>query len=183
MVAPGTPRLSISAVRALVVLIVAVLTVPAPATTQPTRGVRVEIYGDHTDQGGGAPYAHLVGTFVAPAIRFGTDTAYNWHPFELGNFGARITGVLEVVADGEYEFTLDSDDGSLFFISGRLVVDHGSGRGPEPATGRASLTAGRHAFELQFFEDYGGQSGVDLILPRGVSYGPIVRVAAGDVPR
>ena len=33
-----------------------------------------------------------------------------------------------------------------------------------------SLTAGVHTLEVQFFEDFGGTSGVDLPLPNGVSY-------------
>lgn len=163
----------LNVVRALIVLVVAVLTIPSVAATRSPNGVRVEIYGDHSDVGGGAPYDQLIGVFVAPHILFATTTAFEWHPYDLGNFGARMTGVLEVVADGEYSFTLDSADGSLLFIDGALVVDHGGGTGPEPATGRVFLTAGRHPFEVQAFEDYGGPSGVDLILPPGVSYGPL----------
>jgi PA14 domain-containing protein len=169
----GGAQVQVNAVRALIALIGAVLTVPSPATTQHAAGVRVEIYGDHSDVGGGAPYAHLIGTFTAQEILFATKTAYNWHPYDLGNFGARVSGALEVASDGEYAFTLDTDDGSLLFIDGALVTDHGGGSGPEPATGRTFLTAGRHSFEIQFFEDYGGPSGLDLILPPGVSYGPL----------
>jgi hypothetical protein len=159
--------------RALIVLVVAVLTVPSAATTHSPNGVRVEIYGDHTDVGGGAPYDQLIGVFTAPHILFATTTAFNWHPYNLGNFGARVTGVFQVAADGEYSFTLDSGDGSLLLIDGALVADHGGAHGPEPASGRVFLTAGRHRFEVQVFEDYGGPSGVDVILPPGVSYGPV----------
>jgi hypothetical protein len=35
------------------------------------------------------------------------------------------------------------------------------------------LTAGLHPFTVQFFEDFVGQSGVDLILPDGVSYSAV----------
>jgi hypothetical protein len=160
--------------RTLIVVMVAALTLPSTATTQPARGVRVEVYGDHTDVGGGAPYAHFIGAFSAPDILFGTRADFRWHPYSLANFGARVFGVLDVAADGEYAFTLDADDGGcLLFIDGALVADHGGGRGPEPVTGRVFLSAGRHPFEVQFFEDYGGPSGLDLVLPPGVSYGPI----------
>src|SRR5262249_1367969 len=62
-------------------------------------------------------------------------------------------------------------DGSLLFIDGIQVVDNGGTHTPATATGDATLTAGSHCFEVQFFECCGDPSGVDLILPEGVIYG------------
>ncbi len=49
---------------------------------------------------------------------------------------------------------------------------------PLIASGSAALTAGSHPFEVQFFEDFGGPSGVDLYLPTGVTYGEAIPAPA-----
>jgi len=132
----------------------------------------VKVYFGFQQSGGGAPYSSplVFGTLAPSDVLFGTATGFNWHPFGLLDFGADITGALAVSADGTYTFTLDSDDGSLLFIDGVLVVDNGNTHGPTAISGTATLSAGTHPFEIQFFECCGGPSGVDLILPQGVSY-------------
>jgi len=105
---------------------------------------------------------------------FATNTGYAWHPFALSDFGAEMTGYLLVASDATYTFTLNSDDGSLLFIDGSLVVDNGGPHPPQTAFNSVSLTAGLHPFTVQFFEDFGGPSGVDLILPEGVRYSAAV---------
>ena len=132
--------------------------------------VNVDVYSGHTTIGGGTPYSGLVGSFTDTDIQFATNTGYAWHPFGLGAFGADITGILAVPANGTYTFTLNSDDGSLLFIDGSLVVNNGGPHAPLVVSGSALLTAGNHPFEVQFFEDFGGPSGVDLYLPSGVTY-------------
>jgi hypothetical protein len=134
------------------------------------QAVTVDIYSGFQTSGGGAPYSGLVGSFTSPDILFATNTGWAWHPFGMGSFGADITGCLSVAASDNYSFSLSSDDGSLLFIDGSLVVNNGGPHGPVMVTGGAFLTAGLHSFEVQFFEDFGGASGVDLYLPNGVSY-------------
>lgn len=133
--------------------------------------VNVDIYSGFTTTGGGAPFSGLVGSFTADDVLFATNTGYAWHPFGLGSFGADISGILGVVADGTYTFTLNSDDGSRLFIDGSLAVDNGGAHSPFIVSDSVFLTAGSHPFEVQFFEDFGGPSGVDLSLPSGVTYG------------
>jgi len=132
--------------------------------------VNVGIYANHSNAGGGTPYSGFVGSFEVNSVSFATDTGYNWHPFGLTDFGADMTGCLNVAADGVYSFSLNSDDGSLLFIDGNLIVDNGGGHTPVVASGSALLVAGLHTFEVQFFECCGGPSGVDLGLPTGVSF-------------
>jgi hypothetical protein len=150
----------------------AVVNYTATASDNCGSAVQVSIYSGFTQTGGGAPYSSLVGTFTAPGVSFATDNGYAWHPFGLSSFGADITGTLVVAAAGTYTFSLDSDDGSLLFIDGTLVVNNGGTHAPAVSSGSVALTAGTHTFEVQFFEDLGGPSGVDLILPLGVTYGP-----------
>lgn len=139
--------------------------------TTGAQALDVNIYRTHlSDSGGGAPYADFAGSFVSPDIMFATSTGYDWHPFGLSDFGADILGCLNVVADGDYTFTLNSDDGSMLYIDGNLAVDNGGPHGPLAVSNTVSLTGGMHTLQVQFYEDFGGPSGLDLILPSGVSY-------------
>jgi hypothetical protein len=151
-------------------LCTAVVNYTATASDNCDSSLLVRIFSGHGLTGGGAPYSGLLGSFNATSISFATDTGYNWHPFGAPDFGADITGNLVVASAGTYTFSLNSDDGSLLFIDGNLVVDNGGAHAPQIASGNATLTAGTHTFEVQFFEDLGGPSGVDLILPAGVTY-------------
>jgi hypothetical protein len=131
-------------------------------------------YDETTDLGAGAPYSDLLGSFTSPDIMFYTNAGGDWFPLGLriGQvFGADITGWLDVASSGNYAFTLNSDDGSILLIDGGQVVYDGGAHSLYQGTGTASLTAGLHPFEVQFFEVFGPPSGVDLILPEGVTYG------------
>ena len=132
--------------------------------------ITVDVYSGHTIVGGGTPYSGLVGSFQSPDIMFATNTGYAWHPFGLGAFGAELTGWLAVVANGNYNFTLNSDDGSMLYIDNVLVVNNGGPHAPQVVASSAGLTAGEHPFRVEFYEDFGGPSGVDLYLPNGVTY-------------
>jgi hypothetical protein len=138
------------------------------------QALNVDIYTGFTENGGGAPYSDFVGSFTSSNIMFGTDTGWylpgGWHPYGLTDFGADITGCLQVASSDTYSFTLTSDDGSMLYIDGSLVVDNGGGHGITAVSGSTFLTAGKHSVEVQFFEAFGGESGVDLSLPAGVTY-------------
>jgi hypothetical protein len=133
--------------------------------------VKVDVYRGHSTTGGGTPYSDLEGSLTSPDIQYGNNTSFDWHPFGLPNFGAEMTGVIHVPTKGTYTFELYSDDGSMLYIDGVLVVDNGGPHPPIAVSDSAFLTAGTHAFKVEFFEDFGGASGVDLNLPEGVIYG------------
>src|SRR5262249_12736753 len=123
-------------------------TCSVPVTFGP---INVNIYSGFTPSGGGAPYTDFVGFLLSADVKFATDTGFSWHPFGQAQFGADITGYLNVSAAGTYTFTLNSDDGSLLFIDGSLVVDNGNPHTPQTVSGDATLTAGLHCFEIQYF--------------------------------
>lgn len=129
--------------------------------------VTTNIYSGFTTTGGGTPYSGFVGSIVTPEISFATDTGYNWHPFGLLEFGADVLATLTAPADGIYTFHLSSDDGSLVFVDGALLIDRGGPHGPSVSDGTLFLTAGAHAVEVQFFECCGGPSGLDFSIPTG----------------
>jgi hypothetical protein len=138
------------------------------------QAVTVDIYSGHSTVGGGTPYSGLVDSFTSPDIMFATNYGYYWFPRggDL-DFGAEFTGCLDVADDGSYIFGLDSDDGSMLYIDGGLVIDNGGGHPPLLIWSAPTfLTAGEHSFRVEFFEDFGGKSGVDLLLPDGVTYTP-----------
>ena len=87
------------------------------------------------------------------AVDFDNDAAFAL-PFEPETFGVRWTGFLTVPAEGTYRFTCGSDDGVRVRIDGTTVVEYSSLRPYAETSGDAKLTAGRHAIEIVFYENY-----------------------------
>lgn len=72
--------------------------------------------------------------------------------------GLRFTGSIEVPADGDWTFWTASDDGSWLWIDGERIVDNGGTHPTREREGTVQLTAGKHAFEVHFYEQGGGES-------------------------
>jgi mono/diheme cytochrome c family protein len=93
----------------------------------------------------GAVPSQLFDIAVAPSLR-------------ENSFGYVFTGFLKVPADGDYIFTLDSDDGARLTVDGReaILYDgiHGTG---SPKTATVTLHAGRPAIRLEYFQKEGGK--------------------------
>lgn len=78
------------------------------------------------------------------------------------NFGFVFTGALLVPADAEYEFVLDSDDGSALSIDGTELIRYDGIHGLGGARrAKLKLTQGRHALRVDYFQ---GQFGKGLQL-------------------
>ena len=89
-----------------------------------------------------------VGSFFAPDIDFGTGTQ-NWDPLGMSsNYGADITATIQVRSAGTYTFNTTSDEGSLLFIDGQLVVNNNYYQGATQRTGSINLSAGTHTMEV-----------------------------------
>jgi hypothetical protein len=153
-------------------MLYAMVVAASAACAAPAGAVVTNVYTGFTFSGGGAPYSGFAGSIITPDVQFFTDNAGNWHPFGLSEFGSDSFGSLSVAIAGNYTFSLFSDDGSLAFIDGGLVVNDGGAHAPTGAIGSVFLTAGVHSFEVQFFECCGGPSGVDFNVPTGVSLVP-----------
>ena len=78
-------------------------------------------------------------------------------------FGFVFTGILKVPADGEYTFSVDSDDGSRLTIQGQEIVlydgIHSTG---QPRVGKISLGKGRVPVRVDYFQ--GPTGAKDLII-------------------
>jgi hypothetical protein len=150
----------------------------ALAAIQANAQVDVKIYQPASDTGSGVTFGKLIGSFNSPNIQFGASLSFNWDPVppltdegtSHGAWGADFTGKLHVATTGDYSLTLDSDDGSYLFVNGALVINDGNDHGPNPVSELVHLNAGNTPFEVQFRENAVGTQGVDLDLPRGVTF-------------
>jgi len=115
-------------------------------------------------------FTNLYGSLTSTSIQFYASFSGAWHPFGLKRFGADITGIIVAASTTNYTFDLRSDDGSYLFIDGIEVVNNGGDHGYRSRTGTINLAAGNHVFEVQFYENGAGPSGVDLFLPSGITY-------------
>lgn len=68
-----------------------------------------------------------------------------------------FTGTLRAPAEGDYLFTVYSDDGSQLFLNGEMIVDNDGKHDFEPMTGKIHLTEGEHDFKLTYFNNTWGK--------------------------
>ena len=68
----------------------------------------------------------------------------------------KFEGYFKVDRDGNYRFSLDSDDGSKLYVDGRQVVDNDGIHPPKSVTGGVQLTKGIHKVVVAFFQAGGG---------------------------
>ncbi|HEX2748462.1 MAG TPA: PA14 domain-containing protein, partial [Verrucomicrobiales bacterium] len=72
------------------------------------------------------------------------------------HFGVQFEGVIEPLEEGNYQFTLASDDGSRLFVDGRQVInDDGIHPSSDLKTGRIKLNKGPHTVRVDYFEQTG----------------------------
>ena len=73
------------------------------------------------------------------------------------DFGFVFTGFLKVPADGDYKFSLDSDDGSRLIVDGKRIIDHDGIHGEgSPKVATVHLSQGRVPVRLDYFQRVGG---------------------------
>ena len=73
------------------------------------------------------------------------------------DFGLRLSGEIEIPANGRWNFYLSSDDGSGLRIGDELVIDHGGVHSSGAKRGAVDLKAGRHPISISMFERSGGE--------------------------
>ena len=172
--------------KTTIIFFLAVITVWFAAGNSSAAGpITVNLYDTYSSTADGTPFSGLQQTFTSQDIMFGstaydspkgysgTEPYWNWYPLHdrgIDAFGAEITGLLSVAASGNYTFGLQSDDGSSFYIGKSLVIDNGGEHGVNLVQQTLFLNQGVYQFTVNFFENGYGESGVDLYLPRGVSY-------------
>jgi hypothetical protein len=75
---------------------------------------------------------------------------------KVDGYVLRWSGQITVPLKGGYTFQTNSDDGSLIYIDGKLIVDNDGDHGPRSKGGSATLIPGAHAMVITFYEHGGG---------------------------
>jgi len=73
------------------------------------------------------------------------------------HFAISFEGKIRIPKSGTYTFFTTSDDGSQLFIDGKLVVDNDGDHGPMTKSGTIQLKKGTYDFNVNYFENIGGQ--------------------------
>lgn len=82
--------------------------------------------------------------------------------FQGVNFKIVCTGQIVVVDSNYYDFTLNSDDGSLLYLNGSLTINNDNNHGMLLKSGTALLYRGVQSFQLQYAQTGGGNYGLVL---------------------
>lgn len=80
----------------------------------------------------------------------------------LNNFAIRCQGQLVIIESGYYSFELTSDDGSMLYIGGSLVVNNNGNHGAVTVVGAKLLERGIHSFKLDYAQTGGGSQALIL---------------------
>ena len=78
-----------------------------------------------------------------------------------GVFSVNWDGYLLVEEDGNYEFSLNSDDGSLLYINDELIIDNGGTHGSRMMSNSIFLNRGANKINIRF-QDFGGGAVMEL---------------------
>ncbi len=78
-------------------------------------------------------------------------------PHPEDHFALALRGFLNVEQSGLYEFSTRSDDGSLVYVDGKLVVSNDGVHPPSEASGALTLERGLHGVLVKYFENEGGE--------------------------
>jgi hypothetical protein len=72
-------------------------------------------------------------------------------------YALRFSGFLDVPKDGSYTFTMVSNDGAKLSIGDAEVVDNDHFKGVVESSGEIALKAGKHAFQVTYYQNGGFQ--------------------------
>ncbi|MBS0657511.1 MAG: autotransporter-associated beta strand repeat-containing protein [Verrucomicrobia bacterium] len=96
---------------------------------------------------------------AGPTFDFGNQNQSLFPPPFQGNLSslqACWVGRFRAATAGLHTFTLSSDDGSVLYVDGQLVVDNAFYQAPTTRTGSVALTPGEHEIVLAYFQGGGG---------------------------
>jgi hypothetical protein len=68
----------------------------------------------------------------------------------------RFTGWVSIPSGGQWSFKTRSDDGSMLYIDGKVVVDNDGLHGMKTKAGKTTLSKGWHKLVITFYENNGG---------------------------
>lgn len=74
----------------------------------------------------------------------------------------RCDGQIVITETGHYSFELNSDDASLLYIGGSLLIDNDNSHAPTVKTGQKYLRKGVYTFRLDYAQTGSGQQALQL---------------------
>ncbi|WPP49190.1 PA14 domain-containing protein [Catalinimonas niigatensis] len=74
------------------------------------------------------------------------------------HFAIQYSGYVKVAEEGMYTFSLRSDDGARLIIAGQNVIENDGSHSTSREEGQIALKAGYHPIEIQYFEDFLGET-------------------------
>lgn len=99
---------------------------------------------------------------AVPDLAISGGTSAGFPGLEPGNFAIRFTGSVNVVDAGEYEFCLESDDGSQLALEGQVVVDNVAGPDVAKACEVVYLDPGEYQMAVHYLEGDAGPITLNL---------------------
>lgn len=104
-----------------------------------------------------------LGTLYTPSLNITPRRIYGLSPLTWRRewFGIAYEGAFEVTAADSYTVELTSDDGSMLYLDGALLLDNGGNHPPRSRTGERWLGAGWHRLRVEYFQ---GTAEVALVL-------------------
>ena len=95
---------------------------------------------------------------VATTMNFGSSGNAFPSPYNSGasNFEALYTGKISIATAGVYTFTTASDDGSVLFVDGAMVVNNNFFQSVSTRSGTVALATGLHSLAIGYYQGAGG---------------------------
>ncbi len=72
------------------------------------------------------------------------------------NYALKFDGYFKLDREGDYRFTISSDDGSRLFVDDKQIVDNDGEHPPKAVSGGTKLAKGTHKLTVLFFQAGGG---------------------------
>ena len=104
------------------------------------------------------------------------DNGHDYH------FGTHWSAKTNVPNDGEYDFTLTSDDDAWVYIDGSLVAENAGVHPPSTVNFSETLTEGEHIFDIFFAERHVVRSHMYFISQDQLQFMPYNEDCPGDEP-
>jgi len=97
-------------------------------------------------------FRQVTGTEVVPAVDWAGSPGGGRTRF----YGCRYEGFLVAPEEGEYELSLESDEGARLHLDGKQVIEHWGAHTLAEKAVRVRLTAGPHPLRIEYYQALGG---------------------------
>ena len=67
-------------------------------------------------------------------------------------FGYHYKGYIKIPKDGLYTFYLESNDGAVFYMDNKMIIDNGKPHRAQESFGKIGLKKGYHKIKLDYFQ-------------------------------